>query len=389
VRVKLYFDDEAFDGQLQRSIGKADSGMANVGECLVIAEQVVPGDRDSWYSAWSGFAERLVERANEVLRDRHPVSARGSYLRASEYFRQAFFFHRSDLKGEKLLTAYGASVDAFHSALGLLDEDARVLSGDLSGYLFSPTGNRPPYPTILHIGGYDGTAEELYASVYPALSRGYAFAAIDGPGQGSVLYERSVPMRPDWENVIPGTFEALTALPEVDAARVILVGRSFGGFLAPRAAAGEPRLAAMIVDPGQLDLGAAAVRRLGPLAELVGDPSREAEFESLLEDAGMKALLEPRMATHGVDSVRTYFSEMMRYTNADAVSRITCPSFVTDNETDKVSTGQGRELFDRLTCPKEFRLFTKEEGAEGHCEGMAPILFWDAAFDWLDTLFAT
>jgi pimeloyl-ACP methyl ester carboxylesterase len=196
-------------------------------------------------------------------------------------------------------------------------------------------------------------------------------------------------MRPDWENVIPGMFEALTALPEVDAARVILVGRSFGGFLAPRAAAGEPRLAAMIVDPGQLDLGAAAVRRLGPLAELVGDPSREAEFESLLEDAGMKALLEPRMATHGVDSVRTYFSEMMRYTNADAVSRITCPSFVTDNETDKVSTGQGRELFDRLTCPKEFRLFTKEEGAEGHCEGMAPILFWDAAFDWLDTLFAT
>jgi hypothetical protein len=78
----------------------------------------------------------------------------------------------------------------------------------------------------------------------------------------------------------------------------------------------------MIVDPGQLDLGAAVVRRLGPLVELVGDPSSEAEFESLLQDAGMKALLEPRMATHGVDSVRAYFSEMMRYTNADAVFRI-------------------------------------------------------------------
>jgi hypothetical protein len=88
------------------------------------------------------------------------------------------------------------------------------------------------------------------------------------------------------------------------------------------------------------------------------------------------------MATHGVDSVRAYFSEMMRYTNADAVSRIACPSFVTDNETDTVSTGQGRELFDPRTCPNELRLFTKEEG-------MAPILFWDAAFDWLDTPFAT
>ncbi len=34
--MKLYFDDEDFDGQLQRSVGKADSGMANVGEWTVL-----------------------------------------------------------------------------------------------------------------------------------------------------------------------------------------------------------------------------------------------------------------------------------------------------------------------------------------------------------------
>jgi hypothetical protein len=39
-------------------------------------------------------------------------------------------------------------------------------------------------------------------------------------------------------------------------------------------------------------------------------------------------------------------------------------------------------------CPQEFRLFTRAEGAEGHCEGMAPIVFWTAAFDWLDDLLA-
>ena len=61
---------------------------------------------------------------------------------------------------------------------------------------------------------------------------------------------------------------------------------------------------------------------------------------------------------------------------------------MTDNETDTVSVGQGKALFDRLTCPKEFRLFTKAEGAEGHCEGMAPIIFWTAAFDRLDDLLA-
>ena len=52
--MKLFFDDETFDGQLQRSVGKADSGMASVGECLAIAEQITPGDRDSWYRSWSG-----------------------------------------------------------------------------------------------------------------------------------------------------------------------------------------------------------------------------------------------------------------------------------------------------------------------------------------------
>jgi dienelactone hydrolase len=40
----------------------------------------------------------------------------------------------------------------------------------------------------------------------------------------------------------------------VDPKRIVLVGRSFGGLLAPRGASGEPRLAAMIVDPGQYDI---------------------------------------------------------------------------------------------------------------------------------------
>jgi hypothetical protein len=387
--MKLYFDDPAFDGQLQRSVGKADSGMANVGECLAIAEQIAAGDRDSWYAAWSAFGRRLAAQGDAARRAGHVVSARGSYLRAAEYFRQAFFFHREDLDGAELTTAYGASVEAFRAALELVEHPARVLSGDVSGYLFTPGGGSGPFATIAHIGGYDGTAEELYAAVAPALARGYAFAALDGPGQGAMLYERRVPMRPDWEVVMPGMVDALVADADVDPAGVVLVGRSFGGFLAPRGAAGEPRLAAMIVDPGQYDVGSAAAGRLGPLADRIDDPSSDAEFENLLELPALRALLPPRMATHGVHTVRGYFSEMRRYTNAETVGQVTCPTFVTDNETDEVSTGQGKVLYDHLTCPKEFRLFKKEEGAEGHCEGMAPIVFWDAAFDWLDTLLAS
>jgi dienelactone hydrolase len=385
--MKLYFDDVAFDGQLQRAVGKADAGMANVGECLAIAAQITEGDRDSWHQAWSEFAIGLVGRGDQARGAGHRVSARNVYLRAAEYLRQAFFFHREDLDADRLQRAFADSVAAFRSALELCEHPARALTGPLPGYLFSPAGDGP-HPTILHIGGYDSTAEELWASVPAALDRGYAFAAVDGPGQGATLYDRRVPMRPDWENVIPGMFDALAAEPEVDPQRIVLVGRSFGGLLAPRGAAGEHRLAALIVDPGQFDMGPALLTKLGPLADLVHDPAADQQFQGLLDQPTMKALFGPRMTTHGLSSVRAYCEDMLRYSNAETAAQITCPTFVTDNETDLVSTGQGKVLYDHLTCPKEFRLFTKADGAEGHCEGMASTVFWDAAYNWLDHLLA-
>jgi pimeloyl-ACP methyl ester carboxylesterase len=381
--VKLFFDDSGFDGQLQRSVGKCDAGMANVGECLYIASQITPGDRDSWYAQWSAFADRLVQQADAALAAGRRVSARGSYLRATEYYRQAFFWHRDDLDRAELRTAYAASVKAFRAALPLLDPPGQVLEGTTPGYLFSPPG-RGPFPAILHIGGYDGTAEETCASKDAALDRGWAFVALDGPGTGTVLYDRREPMRPDWENVVPGMVDLVGQQPAVDPTRIVLVGRSFGGLLAPRGASREPRLAALIADPGQYDMAATLAKQLGDLWDRVDDPSADAQYDSLLEIPALKALVLPRMLTNGVPTPRAYAADMRRYTSRDHAADITCPAFVTDNETDPVSTGQGQMLYDALAGPKTFRRFTQAEGAEGHCEGMAPIVFWTAAFDWLE-----
>ena len=45
-------------------------------------------------------------------------------------------------------------------------------------------------------------------------------------------------------------------------------------------AAGESRLAAMIADPGQYDVGTAATARLGDLGQRIGDPA--GQFTALL-----------------------------------------------------------------------------------------------------------
>jgi hypothetical protein len=95
--MKPYFDDEGSDGQLQRAIGKCDAGMGNVGECLCIASQIAPGDRDSWCAAWSTFADGLVAQAVVAEQASHSTSAASLRLRAAEYYRQAFFWYRDDL----------------------------------------------------------------------------------------------------------------------------------------------------------------------------------------------------------------------------------------------------------------------------------------------------
>src|SRR5689334_11153775 len=73
---------------------------------------------------------------------------------------------------------------------------------------------------------------------------------------------------------------ALIKHPHVDPSRVVLVGRSFGGLIAPSGASGEHRLAAMILDPGQLDMSSAVMNRLGDLGQHLDDPATDAQFEA-------------------------------------------------------------------------------------------------------------
>ena len=79
---------------------------------------------------------------------------------------------------------------------------------------------------------------------------------------------------------------------------------------------------------------------------------------------------------------RKYFRGLLRYTSQDRSPGSTCPA-TDENEFDQAVEQRGLFAAD---LPLEFRLFTRAEGAEGHCEGMAPIIFWTAAFDWLDHL---
>ncbi|MER6010096.1 alpha/beta hydrolase family protein [Streptomyces bluensis] len=68
-----------------------------------------------------------------------------------------------------------------------------------------------------------------------ALRRGYNVIAFDGPGQGSTVREQGLHFRPDWEAVVTPVVDFALTVPEAEAERLVLIGMSVGGYLAPRA----------------------------------------------------------------------------------------------------------------------------------------------------------
>src|SRR5262249_24609601 len=83
---------------------------------------------------------------------------------------------------------------------------------------------------------------------------GYNALIFEGPGQGEMLFLRKIPFRPGWEKVISPIVSWLRKRSDVDEDRIALTGWSLGGGLVIRAAAFEHRLAAVVADPGFVDI---------------------------------------------------------------------------------------------------------------------------------------
>ncbi len=398
--MKIVFKNPLFDGQLLRALSHVYYGGADVGECLAVAARITDGDAESWYREWSAIGERLYVVGERSRAAGNRVSAREAFLRSSNYFRTAGIVLLGTPVDPRLILSYDRQRDAFRQATALFDTPVEMVSipfegHTLPGYFFAVDASGAPRPTLILIGGYDSTTEELYFfSVAAALRRGYNCLCYDGPGQGGALLHEGLASRPDWERVItPGMDYALTRV-DVDAQRVALIGLSLGGYLALRAATREHRLAACIADPGQYDLLEAIRSRL-PLS-----PKMRARFPDvpalvlLPLLAAMKRqpflawTLRRAMLVHGVRTPQDYLKAAANYTLVGRIAEITCPTLICDAADDTISAF-ARQAYDMLQCPKSYERFTAEEGAGEHCEMGARSLFHQRTFDWLDALFAT
>lgn len=389
---KLYFDDVDFDGQLQRTMAAAHAGSADLGEALATARLIKPGDPASWFDRWSDLAKRVATIASQQAALGHTANAAGNWLRASEYWRQSFFFIRRNIDDPRLQQAWRAHRAAFRQWLALFDYPTTTASIPLDGarmtaYLMRPRGPARPRPTIIIPAGYDSTAEEGYcATGWMALAHDMNALIWEGPGQGGVLYEDKTAMRPDFETVLPPVIDWLLTQDGVDQKGLTLVGRSFAGYLAPRAAAHEKRLRALVCDPGQYDF---VSRFIGTMIDeatwkkiLARDPAVDARLQHVMDAPGKDEWYGARMATQGAKSVGDFLRLQPLYTLEGHVEFITCPTLIVDCEGDFAS--QGDKLYAALNCPKTMLRFDAASGAGGHCGGMGQLVWQTGVFAWIE-----
>ncbi|HOI12908.1 MAG TPA: prolyl oligopeptidase family serine peptidase [Methanoculleus sp.] len=400
----LVFTDREFAFELQRTLGASYSGEADIGECLATASRIKEGDFESWYSEWSKTADTFRTAGDESLAAGHRVSAMEAYYRAATYYRTAEFFLHGNPDDPRIVETWEKSRESFRDALSLDVVPYEVVAipyenTTLPGYFYAVDDSGKPRPLLIVQTGFDGCQEELHPYAMEGIGRGYNVLTFEGPGQGEVIRVQHIPFRHDWENVIGPVVDYAVSRPDVDEDRIALWGISLGGYLAPRGAAYEPRIAALIADAGTYDVGLTLLANLQEGGEanmtkielqewLQTDPVEfnDALRDAMAHDTGIRWLNEHGMFIFDAGSPAQFWAKWMEFSLVGIAEEIRCPTLVCAGATDHLDPDgvQATALYDHLTCERELMVFSDDYGAGSHCQFGAFGQSFAAKFDWLD-----
>jgi 2,6-dihydroxypseudooxynicotine hydrolase len=212
----------------------------------------------TWYDAWKKSADRFAGLAEEAERKGRLVTAGGHWFRAGLLYHYAQLFTRSEdprrVEGQaKRVAYYVRACPMLRPAI----EPVRIPYGSLKlpGYLRLPQSRTGRVPVVIMIPGANSVKEELHHWAQWIVDRGVATLSMDGPGQGAMsVANGGVPTDlTRYHEAMTAACDYVATRPELDVARVGLLGQSTGGNLALGAAAHEHRFKALVSLGGGYD----------------------------------------------------------------------------------------------------------------------------------------
>lgn len=387
-----------FNFEFVRGLSLQGAGAAEYGECMATISRVKNNNFDSWISQWAATADRVATFAEREHRAGNHVSARNAFLRASNYYRMSMFYARhTEARHTRL---WQRSKDCFHQMISLMPTPIESVDIDFDGAklpAYFVSGGGGARPTLIALGGFDSTMEELYCwlgTVAPAF--GWNCLMFEGPGQWGALKTNSgLIFRPDYEKPVGAVLDYLLTRPDVDATKLAIIGYSMGGYLATRAAL-DTRIAACIPNSLIVDCGAAA--RAGMKGLLKNTTFMDAAFKLIMKvNTPARWSYQHSEWTLGIHSAHEWVQVYEPYTIKDLTDRYHNPMLFLFSEDDihDAAAPSADIIIDMLdfmlslTCDRYIRLFTRTEGASSHCQ-MGGVSYAQAAiFNWLNHILDT
>jgi len=393
VATQRFFADEGFEFMALLAAGSAAYRLAEVGEVYATCDKITDGDPDSWFDQWMATADRVRRIAEDAEGRGDHVSARDAFLRAANYTATAFFYVLATQDPSRSLHTWRSHRRDFDRAIKLWPtpvEHIEIPYEDthLHGYFWSAgEGSRP---TIILNNGSDGPVTDmLMMGAQDAVARGWNAMTFDGPGQGYALYEQGLYFRYDWEKVVTPVVDYLVGRDDVDTDRIAIAGFSQGGYWVPRAVAFEKRIKAAIADPGVVRVDTSWRSHLPDVMIQLLNAGQDEEFdgyftEAMKSEPNVRRTLPKRMEPYGTTSMAAVLHELEKWDLTDVAGEIECSLLITNPEDEQFWPGQSQKLYDLAgSADKELLAFTAAEGANWHCEPMAPTLRGQRMMDWL------
>ncbi len=177
---------------------------------------------------------RIEEIAKQFEDQGRTVSAGENYFIAATLYAAAqwsyFDNNEEDLNWE---TRMIESYDKFIQYAPHRVERVDIPFGDssMAAFLHLPNGGEGPFPCVFHVGGMDGSKENMVAlHGDSALARGMAVLALDGPGQGETRNRGITITADNWGEAANTVCDWLEARSEIDSTKIVLRGSSFGTY---------------------------------------------------------------------------------------------------------------------------------------------------------------
>jgi dienelactone hydrolase len=355
--------------------GMVAYGAAAMAEIDLVTERLrkraSEGESDRvWKEEWAREADRVAAIGDTADAEGNRITAGNQYMRAGNYYYNA---ERFIPPGDEKLAMYRKALRCYHAAMERLHPEIERVEVPYEGTSlpawFVKGRGLGKRPTMVLFDGMDNAKEMsvIFAGLDFA-KRGVNTLAIDGPGQSEPLRLRNLVSRHDFEVAGTAAYDYVAARPEVDPARVAVMGYSFGGYQAPRICAFEKRYAACVAFGAMHWNVYDFVKGHAPT-----DPRQTSS-----------STFQFRWVVGAPDN-ETALEWAKKFTLEGVADKVQCPILILHGENDRVvPLEHARTLYERVgSRTKLLKIFTAEEGGAEHCQVDNRQLGVDFIGDWL------